>query len=208
VRDAAYVITTFQQGGLDAYALDIEIPQRYGEDLVPRFTDETSYWFGLGRTGGYLRHCIAWLEAAQKEYQELLEGVRGMPSHRSHEYGSYIVEAMETNQPVSIHGNVLNRGLVTNLPEGCCVEVPCLVDGNGIQPTLVGALPTQLAALNRTMVRMQELIVGAALAGDTETIYHAMALDPLTGAVCTLDQIRDMADEMLAATGPRPPRFD
>jgi alpha-galactosidase len=110
-----------------------------------------------------------------------------------------ILEAMETNSPARVNGNVPNDGLIDNLPAGCCVEVPCLVDGNGIQPTKVGLLPPQLAALNRTQVNVQELIVEAALTGDPEAIYHAVALDPLTGAVCTLDQVRDMVDEMLAA---------
>ncbi len=114
---------------------------------------------------------------------------------------------MEINQPVRINGNVPNWGLIENLPQGCCVEVPCLVDGNGIQPTAVGALPTQLAALNRTNVNVQELIVEAALAGDTEAVHHAVMLDPLTAAVCTLPQIRSMVDEMLAAQAQWLPQF-
>jgi hypothetical protein len=87
---------------------------------------------------------------------------------------------METDVPIRVNGNVPNRGSITNLPEGCCVEVPCLVDANGVQATHVGALPTQLAALNRTNVNVQELIVEAALSGDTDAVHHAVALDPLT----------------------------
>jgi len=87
------------------------------------------------------------------------------------------------------------------------VEVPCLVDGNGVQPTTVGALPTQLAALNRTNVNVQELIVEAALTGDAEAIYHAVMLDPLTAAVCTLPQIRALVDELLAAQARWLPQF-
>ena len=87
------------------------------------------------------------------------------PTQRSHEYGSWIIEAMETNKPVKIAGNVPNTGLITNLPNGCCVEVPCLVDASGIQPTVVGNLPAQLAALNRTNINVQSLIVEAALIG-------------------------------------------
>ena len=79
-----------------------------------------------------------------------------------------------------------NTDLIDNLPQGCCVEVPCLVDGNGIQPTKVGSLPAQLAALNRTNINVQELIVEASLHGGTEAVYHAVMLDPLTAAVCTL----------------------
>lgn len=177
------------------------------EDLVPRFKDEVNYWFDFGRTGGYLRHCISAFAEAQKEYQELLEGIKDLPTERTHEYGSYIIEAIETNEAVRINGNVPNRGLIENLPRGCCVEVPCLVDGNGIQPTAIGALPTQLATLNRTNINVQELIVEAALRGDTEAVYHAVMLDPLTAAVCTLPQIHSMVDELLAAQAQWLPQF-
>jgi alpha-galactosidase len=181
--------------------------QMVEEDLVPRFTDDVNHWFDFGRTGGYLRHCISRFIEAQKEYQELLEGVRDLPAERTHEYGSYIIEGLETNEPVRINGNVPNWGLIDNLPEGCCVEVPCLVDGNGVQPTAVGALPTQLAALNRTNVNVQELTMEAALTGDTGAVYHAVMLDPLTAAVCTLPQIRAMVDEMLEVQAQWLPQF-
>jgi alpha-galactosidase len=181
--------------------------QMVNEDLVPRCKDEVNHWFDFGRTGGYLRHCISAFAEAQKEYQELLEGIKNLPTERTHEYGSYIIEAMETNQAVRINGNVPNWGLIDNLPQGCCVEVPCLVDGNGIQPTAAGTLPTQLAALNCTNVNVQELIVEAALNGDTEAVYHAVMLDPLTAAVCTLPQIRSMVDELLAVQSQWLPQF-
>lgn len=181
--------------------------QMVNEDLVPRFKDEVNQWFDYGRTGGRLRVYIARLPDHQREYRELLTAVKALPTVRTREYGSYIIEAMETNQPIRINGNVPNWGLIDNLPQGCCVEVPCLVDGNGIQPTIVGALPTQLAALNRTNVNVQELIVEAALTGDAEAIYHAVMLDPLTAAACTLPQIRDMVDELLAAQAQWLPQF-
>ncbi|HEU0164476.1 MAG TPA: alpha-galactosidase [Thermomicrobiales bacterium] len=117
----------------------------------------------------------------------------------SHEFGAWIINAMETDVPTVIYGNVPNRGLIDNLPEGSCVEVACLVDRNGIQPTRYGALPPQCAALNRTNIGVQELAVQAVLTGDKEHIYHAVALDPLTAAVCTLDEIRAMTDELFAA---------
>jgi alpha-galactosidase len=177
------------------------------EELVPLFTDPANAWFDAARTGGYLRTCIARFEQAQKEYQELLEGVKNLPTRRTHEYGSYIIEAIETNQPVRINGNLPNWGLIPNLPQGCCVEVPCLVDGNGVQPTNVGSLPAQLAALNRTQVNVQELIVEAALTGDVDAVHHAVMLDPLTAAVCTLPQIREMVDEMLKAQVQWLPQF-
>ncbi len=107
-----------------------------------------------------------------------------------------------------INGNVPNQGLIDNLPEGCCVEVPCLVDGNGIQPVKVGLLPPQLAALNQTMINVQALIVEAALTGEREAIMHAISLDPLSAAVCTLDQIRAMTAEMFAAQKHWLPQFE
>jgi alpha-galactosidase len=177
------------------------------EDLVPRFTDERNDWFDFGRTGGYLRHCQRRLQFAQQDFGELIAGTKDLPTQRTHEYGSYILEAMETNRPAVINGNVPNRGLITNLPEGCCVEVPCLVDGNGIQPTKVGALPAQLAALNRTNINVQELIVEAALTGNVDAVHHAVMLDPLTAAVCTLSQIREMTSEMLEAQRQWLPQF-
>lgn len=117
----------------------------------------------------------------------------------SDEYGAWIVNAMETGTPTVIYGNVPNDGLIPNLPDGCCVEVACLVDGNGVQPTHAGPLPPQCAAVNRTNVNVQELAVQAALTGNREHVYQAVALDPLTAAVCTLDQIRSMTDELFAA---------
>jgi alpha-galactosidase len=175
-------------------------------DLVPRFTDPVNDWFDYGQTGGYLRHCEHRLAQFQQEYEEI---VAAEPfARRSHEYGSWIMEAIETNRPVKINGNVPNLGLIDNLPRGCCVEVPCLVDARGIQHTPVGNLPPQLAALNRTNVNVQSLIVEASLTGDVEHVYHAVMLDPLTGAVCTLDQIRSMVDEMLEAEAGWLPQID
>jgi len=178
------------------------------EDLVPRFKDHVNHWFDFGRTGGYLRFCFERFAEYQEEYRQLLEGIKELPAERTREYGSYIVEAMETNEPTRIHGNVPNQGLIDNLPQGCCVEVPCLVDGNGIQPTKVGALPPQLAAVNRTNVNVQALIVEAALSGNVDAVIHAVALDPLTAAACTLPQIHEMVDELLEAQAQWLPQFE
>jgi alpha-galactosidase len=104
---------------------------------------------------------------------------------------------METNEPIKVNGNVPNRGLIRSLPENCCVEVPCLIDANGVQPTSLDHYPTQLVALNRTNINVQELTVEAALTGNTEAVHHAVMLDPLTAAVCTLPEVRAMVDEML-----------
>ncbi len=117
----------------------------------------------------------------------------------SEEYGAWIVNAMESGDPTVIYGNVPNRGLIDNLPADCCVEVACLVDRNGIQPTRFGSLPPQCAAVNQTNINVQRLAVQAALEGKREHVYHAVMLDPLTAANCTLDQIRAMVDEMFEA---------
>jgi alpha-galactosidase len=115
------------------------------------------------------------------------------------EYGATIVNSLVTGQPSVIYGNVPNESLIPNLPGDACVEVPCLVDHNGVQPTAVGELPPQLAALNRTNIGVQNLAVRAALTGDRENVYQAVALDPLTAALLTLDEIRSMTDELLRA---------
>jgi alpha-galactosidase len=169
------------------------------EELVPRFKSPEDHWFNWGRTGGYLHYCAERLLRFQNEYAALIASGEIVPAERTHEYGSFIVEAIETHQPTVIAGNVPNTGLITNLPAGCCVEVPCLVDSRGIQPTVIGAMPPQLAALNRTSINVQELTVEAALTGSRDAIYHAVMLDPLTAAVCTLDQIRALVDDMIAA---------
>jgi alpha-galactosidase len=192
---------TESSGHASEYAPYFRKSARMVEDeLVPRFLDEGDHWFDFGRTGGYLRHCLSRLE-------EPPDGHELLPTQRTHEYGSYIIEAMETDEPIKVNGNVPNRGLMHGLPYGCCVEVPCLVDANGVQPTAIEHYPPQLAALNRTNINVQELTVEAALSGDVEAVHHAVMLDPLTAAVCTLPQIRSMVDEMLGAQSQWLPQF-
>jgi alpha-galactosidase len=120
---------------------------------------------------------------------------------RSVEYGSQIIYAMETGRPAVIYGNVGNHGLIDNLPAGCCVEVPCLVDRQGIQPTRIGSLPPHLAALMQTNINVQALTVEAALTGKREHIYHAAMLDPHTAAELDLDQITALVDDLIEAHG-------
>jgi len=119
----------------------------------------------------------------------------------SHEYGAYIIHSLETGIPRVIYGNVMNYGLIDNLPQGCCVEVPCLVDRNGIQPTRIGALPPHLAALIQTNVNVQALTVEAALTRKREHIYHAAMLDPHTAAELDLEQIWQLVDDLIEAHG-------
>ena len=119
----------------------------------------------------------------------------------SGEYGSLIIRAIETGRPQIIYGNVPNYGLIDNLPQGCCVEVPCLVDKNGLQPTRIGSLPPHLAALMQTNINVQALTVEAALTGKREHIYHAAMLDPHTAAELDLDQIWRLVDDLIEAHG-------
>jgi alpha-galactosidase len=117
---------------------------------------------------------------------------------RSVEYGSGIIHSMETGVPRVVYANLENTNLITNLPPGCCVEVPCVVEKNGIQPTHIGALPPHLAALMQTNINVQALTVEALLTGNREHIYHAAVLDPHTGAELDLDQIWQLVDDLIA----------
>ncbi len=152
----------------------------------------------------YYEVCAAHDETGQTE--ELLARLKADLAP-SVEYGAAIVRGMETGQPQVIYGNVANRNLIANLPDGCCVEVPCLVDRNGVQPTAIGALPPQCAAVNRTNINVQELAVEAALTGDRDHVYQAVMLDPLTGALLPLAQIRAMVDDLFAAEAEWLPAF-
>lgn len=126
---------------------------------------------------------------------------------RSVEYGSQIIYSMETGEAETIYGNVANHGIIDNLPEGCSVEVPCLVDANGIQPTHIGDIPVHLAALMQTNINVQSLTVEAALTQKRDHIYHAAMLDPHTAAELTLDQIWSMVDELIEAHGDYLPAY-
>ncbi|MCA9865939.1 MAG: alpha-glucosidase/alpha-galactosidase [Anaerolineales bacterium] len=130
-----------------------------------------------------------------------------MSVERTHEYGAYIIHSLETGAPRVVYGNVPNDHLIDNLQAGCCVEVPCLVDGNGIQPTKIGYLPPQLAALMQTNVNVQSLTVEAALTRKREHIYHAAMLDPHTAAELDLGQIRSLVDDLIAAHGEWLPEY-
>lgn len=127
------------------------------------------------------------------------EGDQPVKVERSPEYGSYIIHSMETGIPRVVYGNVPNDGLIENLPEGCVVEVPCVVDRNGIQPTKVGKLPPHLAALIRTNINVQEMAVEAALTQNRDYIYYAAMLDPHTAAELDLDQIQSLVDDLIEA---------
>ena len=134
------------------------------------------------------------------ELQKMLASNEKFPLKHSGEYGSGIIRALETGIPLRINCNVKNTGLITNLPNGCCVEVPSLVDKEGIHPCYVGDLPAQLAALNRTEVNVHELAVRGIIEKDKTKIFQAILLDPLTSAALTIDETRKMVDEIFAAS--------
>ncbi|HEY7116571.1 MAG TPA: alpha-glucosidase/alpha-galactosidase [Tepidisphaeraceae bacterium] len=140
--------------------------------------------------------------------RELLDGRKKRLSGHSGEYGTLIIHSMETGQPRVIYGNVANHGLIDNLPAGCCVEVPCLIDKNGVQPTHIGALPPHLAALMQTNVNVQSLTVEAALTGKRDHVYHAAMLDPHTAAELDVEQIRALVDDLILAHEDWVPPFD
>ncbi len=148
----------------------------------------------------YPRRCIRQIEDWKKRSKELTQDPN-LIHRRTTEYGSYIMEAIETDIPYRIGGNVLNTGLITNLPSKAVVEVACLVDRNGVQGCYVGDLPEQLAALNRTNINVQLLTIEAAFTGKRDAIYHAAMLDPHTSSELTLDQIRALCDNLIAAHG-------
>jgi alpha-galactosidase len=158
-----------------------------------------------GESGAYYKYCMALV----RKYgtRDPLEFDSPRITRRSVEYCSYIIEAVLTGKPFRLMGNVRNDGYITNLPEGCCVEVPTFADDTGLHPTRIGALPPQCAAACMTNINVQILTGEAALKADTEHIVHALALDPLAGAVCTLREIREMCSEMLEAQRQWLPQF-
>jgi alpha-galactosidase len=154
----------------------------------------------------YPRRCVAQIEGWKKQAAEIVHN-RALTHTRTHEYGSYIMEAMETDIPFRIGGNVLNRGIITNLPRKAAVEVACLVDRNGVQPCVVGDLPEQCAALNRTNINPQILTAEAAISRRKDSVYHAAMLDPHTSSELTIDQIRSLCDDLIEAHGDLLPRY-
>ncbi|MGR6126150.1 alpha-galactosidase [Paenibacillus sp. SER-28] len=155
----------------------------------------------------YPRRCVEQIERWETMREEMVNNSQ-LTHIRSHEYGSRIIEAMETNVPFKFGGNVLNTGrLISNLPEKAVVEVPCVADRNGIIPTYIGDLPEQLAALNRTNINTQLLTIEAAITGKRETVYQAAMLDPHTAAELSMDDIIAMCDDLIEAHGNWLPQF-
>ena len=176
---------------------------RKNQKALDLYCDEPS--FG-GESGAYYKYAKAL--AAKYAEHDPLEFEDPTIESRSVEYCSYIVEAVVTGKPFGFMGNVPNRGYITNLPDGCCVEVPTFADDTGVHPTTIGALPSQLAACCMSNVQEQILTAEAALEGDPEKVVQAAAMDPLAGAVLTLKEGRDMCAEMLEALRPWLPQFE
>jgi alpha-galactosidase len=176
---------------------------RSSDRAMKEFCDEPG--FG-GETGAYFHYCQMLADKYKNvDYLSLESPTLGA---RSVEYCSYILEAMETGNPFRMNGNVRNDGFITNLPDGCCVEVPLYVDSYGLHPVKVGDLPSQCAALNQSNVSVQALAVEASLSGDPEMVMQAIAMDPLTSACCTLGEAREMASELLDAQKEWLPQFE
>lgn len=154
----------------------------------------------------YPRRCVEQIKG-WNDMKEQLFASEHIQHTRSLEYASYILEAIETNIPYKIGANVMNTGLIPNLPAEACVEVPCLVDASGVTPTYAGHLPPQLAALNRTSINTQLLTIEAAITGKREHIYHAAMLDPHTSAELSIDDIVALCDELIEAHGDWLPQY-
>jgi alpha-galactosidase len=163
-------------------------------DLLAKYT-RAGY---LGESGFYANNWPEWRRANDELIASMLRGETPVPTERSHEYASSIIEAIELGREATIHGNVVNRGWIDNLPDGC-VEVECGVARNGIHPVTFGSLPEQLAALNRSHMAVHELVVQSLMERDRQKAKYALMLDPLTAAVCSLGEIDRMFEEMWAA---------
>ena len=207
---------TRSDGGIDGLsdAVRYEMFKRLGyfvTESSEHFSEYVPYFIREGRDDllerfdvpldEYPRRCQRQIQGWEALRLHLEEPQSSIEVKQSHEYGSGIIHSMETGMPRVIYGNVPNRGLISNLPEGCCVEVPCMVDANGIQPTRIGDLPPQLAALMQSNINVQSLTVEAVLTGNREHVYHAAMLDPHTAAELDLDQIWAVVDALIEAHG-------
>ncbi len=176
-------------------------------DLLARYT-RPAY---KGESGFYARNWPTWRAEHDAEVKSLIAKARtdlnAIQLERSPEFASNIIEAIALNRAQVIGGNVMNTGLITNLPQDGCVEVTCLVDQNGIQPTYFGRLPAPLAAIDQQHMALHDLMATAILEQDREAAFHALALDPLTAAVCSLEEIRSMFEELVQAEAAHLPAF-
>lgn len=176
---------------------------RKRKDLLDKYTD-TGY---RGEESFYANNWPRWREEQDAKRERLISGEDAIDWQRSWEYGAWIVEAIEKNQPYVIHGNVMNEGCIENLPQDGCVEVACLVNHNGVQPTRFGRLPKAMAAICDSNMRMFDLAADACIYKDRELAAQALMLDPLTSAVCCPAEIREMTRRMFEAEAEYLPGF-
>jgi alpha-galactosidase len=201
-------------------AVRFEIMKRFGYYVTESSEHSSEYvpWFIKSKApelierfhiplDEYPRRCVVQIEGWASMKENLLAD-KPLDHRRGHEYASYIFDAMLTGTPYTLGGNVLNKGLITNLPQDACVEVMCVADRNGITPTYFGALPPQCAALTRTNINVQELTIEAALTGKREHIYQAALLDPHTAAELTIDEIVALCDDLIEAHGDYLPAYE
>jgi len=185
-------------------------------EYLPYFRQSGEMIEKIGNIDSWLKkwkgNCYDFANDRQEEFyckvDRQIKGMEPIDIKKSHEYGARIIQAMEGGSIYSFNGNVKNTGLITNLPWGCCVEVPCMVDKTGIYPCYAGKLPEQLAALNRSSINVQELAVKSALEGNKEAALHAILVDPLTSAILPCDRIKEMVNEMFEAEAGYLPQFD
>ncbi len=154
----------------------------------------------------YPRRCRNQIQDWNKQRDALVND-ENLTHEKTHEYGSRIMNAIVMDDPIEIGGNVINHGMITNLPDTACVEIPCLVNRNGVQGTYVGALPPQLAALNMTHVNVHELVIQAFVQRSRDLLYQAVMMDPHTRAELTLDEIRSLCDDLIEAHGDMMPKL-
>ncbi|MBW7862809.1 MAG: alpha-glucosidase/alpha-galactosidase [Candidatus Hydrogenedentes bacterium] len=196
---------------VDKDTVRFEVMRRFGYYVTESSEHSAEYmpWFIKARApeligrfhiplDEYPRRCLEQIKNWAGMRGELVSD-RPLNHARTHEYASYILEAAETGVPFTFGGNVLNTGLIHNLPDRCCVEVMCVADRNGVTPTVAGNLPPQCAALNRTNINVQELVIEAALTLKREHVYQAALLDPHTGAELTIDETVALCDDLFAA---------
>ena len=178
-----------------------------GWTRFPQWIDLSS-WIN-GETGGYLRVCTEGRNWFETDFPNWLEEEPPViaPDRRSEEHGSYIIEGLETGRIYRGFFNVLNHGHITNLPDGCVIEIPGYVDKNGINMPVVGDLPLACAATCNASIAVQEMAVEAAVHGDVTLLKQAMLHDPLTAAVCNPEEIWQLTDEMLVAQAEWLPQY-
>jgi alpha-galactosidase len=176
-------------------------------DLVEKYCTH-----GTGWNPGVYAYVLNGYLARQKEWkntmQEWLDDPAPLDLSRGQEYAAYIINAYAGGEPFKFNGNVPNTGLIPNLPEGACVEVPVYADRRGFNPIHVGALPAQCAALNNVSVAVEEMAVDGCLSGDPTMVFRAICYDPLTAAVLSLAEIKEMVNEMFARNRDHLPTFD